>query len=185
MSPKSWIRRGGAAIAVSAALVMAVQPAALAAPRWWTVDYAPQSARADYGRYSTRGATAEASTDTATAAQGDIAAKIFELTNAERAKAGLAPLRRHDCLDQAAQNWSNRMSSEGRMYHSDLGTWMRGCSLGSAGENVAYGGRSAEETVRMWMNSPGHRANILSPKYSHLGVGWAAGGAYATQMFGS
>ncbi len=44
-----------------------------------------------------------------------------------------------------------------------------------AGENIAKGQRSAEEVVKDWMNSPGHRANILNPKYTLIGVGYYNG----------
>jgi uncharacterized protein YkwD len=56
----------------------------------------------------------------------------------------------------------------------------------SAGENIAVGQTTAAQVVNSWMNSPGHRANILNREYTHLGVGYAAGGTYRhywTQMF--
>jgi uncharacterized protein YkwD len=69
--------------------------------------------------------------------------------------------------------------------------WHRAEAAGSTrrsiGENIACGQRSAAEVVRGWMNSPGHRANILKPGFTHIGVGFAGGGAagtYWTQLFG-
>lgn len=212
MSPRAWIRRGAAAAAASAALIIAFQPAATAAPRWWdgqsseAVRYSKQAKHwknGDQWRHRTRWtpparetnqapppstepqAGPGASPDPAPAGGGSFADQIVEHTNAERAKAGLAPLKRSDCLTKHAQNWSNHMSSVGRMYHSNLGDWMRDCSLRSAGENVAYGGRSAAETVQMWMDSPGHRQNILNPGYTHMGAGVEGPRSYATQTFGS
>ncbi len=69
--------------------------------------------------------------------------------------------------------------------------WDRAAAAGSrcrtVGENIACGQRSAAEVVRGWMNSPGHRANILRPEFTRIGVGLAGGGragTYWTQLFG-
>jgi uncharacterized protein YkwD len=53
----------------------------------------------------------------------------------------------------------------------------------SAGENIAKGQPSPEAVVNAWMNSSGHRANILNSTFTHIGVGYASGGSYWTQMF--
>jgi uncharacterized YkwD family protein/spore coat assembly protein SafA len=58
-----------------------------------------------------------------------------------------------------------------------------GISYRSAGENIAKGQSSPEAVVRAWMNSPGHRANILSKSFTHIGVGYAKSGHIWTQMF--
>ncbi|MBT3155145.1 hypothetical protein HTV45_30445 [Streptomyces sp. CHD11] len=58
----------------------------------------------------------------------------------------------------------------------------------TVGENIACGQRSAAEVVEGWMNSPGHRANILKAGFTHIGVGFAGGGragTYWTQLFGA
>lgn len=52
-----------------------------------------------------------------------------------------------------------------------------------AGENIAMGQRTPEEVVKAWMNSEGHRKNILSPNYNYIGVGYVAQGNYWTQEF--
>lgn len=193
---RAWIRRGAAAIAAAAALTMAFQPAALAKPRWWdrpvgnypTQQYSQHwdnpTRSADTTR-SVRSTDPTPAADAAPAAQTDTATEIFNLTNREREKAGLPPLRRNDCLTRSAQSWSERMSSEQRMYHSNLGTWMRSCSLRSVGENVAYGARTPEQTVKMWMESPEHRKNILSANFTQLGVGSTGAQNWSTQAFGT
>jgi uncharacterized protein YkwD len=56
-------------------------------------------------------------------------------------------------------------------------------SYNSAGENIAQGQRSPEEVVQAWMNSEGHRANIMNGDYTHIGVGYNESGNYWTQMF--
>jgi len=61
-----------------------------------------------------------------------------------------------------------------------------GIRFSAAGENIAYGQRTPAEVMKGWMNSPGHRANILSPSYTHIGIGLAKtrnGVNYWTQMF--
>lgn len=58
-----------------------------------------------------------------------------------------------------------------------------GITYKSAGENIAKGQRSAAEVVTAWMNSEGHRANIMSKNFTHIGVGYVAEGNYWTQMF--
>jgi uncharacterized protein YkwD len=70
--------------------------------------------------------------------------------------------------------------------------WDRAAAAGSRrrtiGENIACGQRSPAEVVEGWMNSPGHRANILKPDFTHIGIGFAGGGqmgTYWTQLFGA
>jgi uncharacterized YkwD family protein len=58
-----------------------------------------------------------------------------------------------------------------------------GITYKTAGENIAMGQRTPEEVVKAWMNSPGHRANILKASFTHIGVGYVANGNYWTQMF--
>jgi uncharacterized protein YkwD len=61
-----------------------------------------------------------------------------------------------------------------------------GIQFSYAGENIAAGQRTPQEVVNSWMNSPGHRANILNRNYTKIGVGYASGGEYGTywtQMF--
>ena len=58
-----------------------------------------------------------------------------------------------------------------------------GISYKSAGENIAQGQTTAKAVVNAWMNSEGHRANILNKNYTHIGVGYVKDGNYWTQMF--
>ena len=59
----------------------------------------------------------------------------------------------------------------------------QGVSYRSAGENIAKGQRTPQEVVQAWMNSEGHRRNILSSDYTHIGVGYDPNGHHWTQMF--
>ena len=113
--------------------------------------------------------------------------RIVALVNAQRARAGVAPLRVAPCADRHAEQWSARMAGGGRFAHRpDLGAVLRACSARGVGENIAYGNLTADQVMAMWMGSRGHRANILNPGFTHIGVGAArtrAGRTYATQNF--
>ncbi|MFJ4569477.1 CAP domain-containing protein [Streptomyces caelestis] len=123
-----------------------------------------------------------------------VAAAVTDLTNRERARAGLPPLAADPLLTAAAQAHSADMVSRAFYSHTAPGgsqPWDRAATAGSTrrsiGENIACGQRSPAEVVEGWMNSPGHRANILKPGFTHLGVGFAGGGragTYWTQLFG-
>lgn len=119
---------------------------------------------------------------------------VLRLTNAERTAAGLRPLAADPLLTVAAQGHSADMIARAFYSHTspDGGEpWHRASAAGSThraiGENIACGQRTPAEVVDGWMNSPGHRANILKPSFTHLGVGFAGGGSagtYWTQLFG-
>ncbi|MDQ1073131.1 CAP domain-containing protein [Streptomyces canus] len=121
--------------------------------------------------------------------------EVVGLTNRERARAGLPPLGVDPLLARAAQAYSTDMAVRAFYSHtSPEGTqpWDRAAAAGSTrrsiGENIACGQRSAAEVVEGWMNSPGHRANILKPGFTHIGIGFAGGGpagTYWTQLFGA
>ncbi|MCL6613629.1 MAG: hypothetical protein K6U03_03235 [Firmicutes bacterium] len=117
---------------------------------------------------------------------------LLEQVNAERAKAGLAPLQLDYRLVQTARAKSRDMVQNGYFGHQSptLGSpfdQMRaaGISYRTAGENIA-GNPSAAGAMRAWMNSPGHRANILNPSFTRIGIGVVDGGPYGkilTQHF--
>ncbi|NBM16973.1 CAP domain-containing protein [Streptomyces sp. GC420] len=121
-------------------------------------------------------------------------AEVVALTNRERSAAGLRPLAADPRLATAAQAYSGDMAARGFYSHTSpegLEPWDRaraaGCTHRGVGENIACGQRSAAEVVRGWMDSPGHRANILRAGFTHIGVGFAGGGpagTYWTQLFG-
>jgi uncharacterized protein YkwD len=71
-------------------------------------------------------------------------------------------------------------------HRPSLGTVMTGCRASGVGENIAAGAVSADEMMAMWMRSPGHRANILNSRFTHIGVAaatTASGRTYGTQNF--
>lgn len=122
--------------------------------------------------------------------------RIAELVNQERAQAGLAPLQTHPRLVEAAQIHSNDMARLGRMDHTlpgaalpTLPSRMQAVDypVSYVGENIASGFADANAVVTGWMNSAGHRANILNPNFTGTGVGIARdvlGAPYYTQDFG-
>lgn len=116
--------------------------------------------------------------------------EVVKLTNAERTKAGLKALQTDDKLMAAAREKSQDMQLKKYFSHTSptFGSpFDRMKALGitykSAGENIAQGQRSPQEVVQAWMDSPGHRANILNANYTHIGVGYVKSGNYWTQQF--
>jgi uncharacterized YkwD family protein/spore coat assembly protein SafA len=119
--------------------------------------------------------------------------QVIDLTNQERQKAGLAPLQLDWQLSRVARYKSRDMRDTGYFAHRSpqYGSpfeMMKSFDVqySSAGENIAVGQTSPEQVVREWMNSPGHRKNILNGTYTYIGVGYAKGGSYGTywtQMF--
>lgn len=116
--------------------------------------------------------------------------EVVRLVNAQRAQNGLKPLAENWELSRVARYKSADMASR-RYFSHESPTYgspyqmMRsfGISFRSAGENIAYGQRTPAAVVSAWMNSSGHRANILSSSYTQIGVGYHEAGNYWTQMF--
>lgn len=116
--------------------------------------------------------------------------RVIELTNAQRRKHGLKDLQADATLSNVARTKSNDMRTKNYFSHTSptYGSpfdMIRdfGISYKSAGENIAKGQTSPEQVVDAWMNSEGHRKNILSADYTHIGVGYSESGNYWTQMF--
>ena len=116
--------------------------------------------------------------------------QVVELTNQERAKNGLPALKLDAELSKVARDKSKDMQTKNYFSHTSptYGSpfdMMKayGVSYKAAGENIAMGQRSPEEVVQAWMNSQGHRENIMNPSFTHIGVGHVATGNYWTQMF--
>jgi uncharacterized protein YkwD len=114
-------------------------------------------------------------------------------TNAERKKRGLGRLEPSPLLLKAARDHTTRMAARDVLAHEldGKGPEERLADVGYRhagwGENVAMGQRSAGEAIATWMDSPGHRANLLNPDFRQIGVGIATnarGQRYFTQVFG-
>ncbi|GHE01118.1 CAP domain-containing protein [Streptomyces alanosinicus] len=127
-----------------------------------------------------------------TATASGVIARILQLVNAERAKVGCHPLILNSVLTKAAQAHSADMAAHRNMSHTGSDGSSPGDRITRAGfdwsaygENVAYGYSTADQVMAGWMNSPGHRANILNCSFKEIGVGLAQPGSYWTQDFGT
>ena len=117
-------------------------------------------------------------------------AEVIRLVNEIRARSGLSPLEEDWQLSRVARYKSDNMR-ELRYFSHTSPTYgspydmMRafGLSYRTAGENIAMGYRTPRAVVDAWMNSSGHRANILNANYKRIGVGYVSDGSYCTQMF--
>lgn len=125
-------------------------------------------------------------------------AVVVQLTNAERSDLSEVPLRRNSTLDEAARMKAEHMAkNEYFAHYAPDGTspwyWFdqAGYSYAHAGENLAIHFTDSSEVVEAWMDSPTHRANIVSGKYTEIGVGTAKGmyegyeTVYVVQLFGA
>ena len=118
--------------------------------------------------------------------------EVVRLVNEIRVSNGLRPLTQDWQLSRVARYKSQDMRDLGYFSHTSptYGSpfeMMRsfGITYRTAGENIAKGYSTPKAVVDAWMNSPGHRANILNSAYTHIGVGYVASGNYWTQMFKS
>lgn len=122
-----------------------------------------------------------------------IESQVITLTNQERAKNGLKPLTANWELSRVARYKAMDMRDKNYFSHTsptygDPFTMMKnfGITYTAAAENIAAGQATPQAVVQAWMNSAGHRANILNATYTEIGVGYAQGGSYKTywsQMF--
>lgn len=116
--------------------------------------------------------------------------EVIRLVNEIRADQGLKPLTYDWQLARVARYKSQDMKDNRYFSHNSpvYGTPFQmmksfGISYRSAGENIAKGYATPQAVVNGWMNSSGHRANILNANFTHIGVGYVSGGNYWTQMF--
>ena len=119
--------------------------------------------------------------------------QILRLVNDERSKAGLSNVEMDTSLSHTATLKSEDMRDHDYFNHTSptYGSPFEmmksfGIDYKYAGENIAAGQPSAESVMKSWMNSPGHKANILNKNYTHIGIGHVTGGKYShywTQQF--
>jgi uncharacterized protein YkwD len=121
---------------------------------------------------------------------GTFEQQVFDLTNQQRIQQGLLPLSLNLSLNDVAEKHSQDMATQNYFSHQGLDgsqPWDRmrvqGYSYSRAAENIAFGQPTPQDVVTAWMNSPGHRQNILDPNLKEIGVGYYNG--YWTQDFGT
>ena len=146
---------------------------------------------------STLGVTSTAAPSAANASTATFANQIetaiTKYTNAQRRAHGKRGVAWNSCVDRYAEGWGAHLASTGRFYHRSWRSIVSGCHKSYASENIAkYRSTASADAiakviVRMWMNSSGHRANLLSSKARTTGVGVRKSGSYwvAVQNFAS
>ncbi|WP_460069880.1 CAP domain-containing protein [Streptomyces sp. YKOK-I1] len=125
-------------------------------------------------------------------AEAQAAAEVLKLVNEERSKVGCSALSANSALSELAEKFSDDMAARGFFDHTDPDgktPWDRAEAAGISslgGENIARGQADAAAVMEAWMNSPGHKANILNCDFKTLGVGvhFGSGGPWWTQDFG-
>ncbi|MFE3718218.1 sigma-70 family RNA polymerase sigma factor [Streptomyces cyaneofuscatus] len=120
--------------------------------------------------------------------------QVLQIVNTERAKEGCGPVTSNDLLATAAQRHSADMAAQDYFSHTSLDGRDPGDRITAAGyrwstygENIAKGQRTPADVMRAWMDSPGHRANILNCSFKEMGIGKvdSGGGPVWTQKFGA
>lgn len=165
-------------------------------PDFYCPDCAPDTATPDVPAPgtdtpdSTAPGTPTQTPDVSAAGMSAYETEVVRLVNVERARYGLSALAADAELSRVARYKSRDMREKGYFSHESptYGTPFQmmksfGITYRTAGENIAYGYSTPEAVVTAWMNSDGHRANILNSSYTRLGVGYVADGHYWTQMF--
>ncbi|MFE5318965.1 CAP domain-containing protein [Paenibacillus sp. NPDC056579] len=128
------------------------------------------------------GNTGSGTVNEGTSEQSAFATEVINLVNQERAKAGLGALTEDKALsnmalDKAKDMYNNNYFDHNSPTYGSPFDMMKtyGISYSYAGENIAKGQRSPQEVMNSWMNSPGHRQNIMSPNYTKIGVAYYNG----------
>lgn len=119
------------------------------------------------------------------------ASQVLKLVNQERAKGGLQALTMSDALVAPANKRAQEIKTQFSHTRPNGSQWSTvleeyGVSVRTAGENLAYGYNTPEAVVTGWMNSPGHRANIMNGNFNKIGIGVykdSSGTVYCTQLF--
>ncbi|SDW37040.1 uncharacterized protein, YkwD family [Marinococcus luteus] len=142
---------------------------------------------------SSESSSAETSDAVSSQSESEFEQEVVRLTNEVRAENGLAPVEAESSLQSVADAKSQDMiendyfAHESPTYGSPFEMMKEfGVSYEGAGENIAAGQDTPQDVVDAWMDSPGHRDNILNPDFTHIAIGYEEGGEYGqywTQMF--
>lgn len=101
--------------------------------------------------------------------------RIRYWTNVQRARHGVAPVFRNAIIEVYAQRWANKLDAMEAFYHSEVGDLLQQMESGWASENLERFplGYTPRQVVQAWMDSEGHRKNLLNPKARRMGIGAA------------
>ena len=121
------------------------------------------------------GSAAQAGTTPAVAAAStpslaNATTEVRALHNKARKAKKVRQLSSQSCLQSAALAHAKRQAAQKRMFHQSLKPLLKKCKLRMVGENVAVGQRTSQAVHTAWMNSPGHKKNILQKKYNRVGI---------------
>lgn len=168
-------------------------PAAPAAPAKNTVPAPATPAKDTVPVPATPAKDTAPAAPSASAALGNYEQQVVDLVNKERASAGLPALKVNTKLAAVAEKKAedlrdkNYFDHQSPTYGSPFDMMKQfGITYTSAGENIAKGQKTPQEVMNGWMNSPGHRANILNSSYTEIGVGYVTdsnGTTYWVQHF--
>jgi uncharacterized YkwD family protein len=144
---------------------------------WFQGNYAPAESPANQAVDPQQSANPQQSVNPSQSAQ-----QVLDLVNQERTKAGLNSLSLNSSLSKVAMAKAQDMYNNNYFDHQsptygspfDMMTAF-GVTYNSAGENIAKGQTSPTEVMNQWMNSPGHRANILNSSYTQIGIAYYNG----------
>ena len=104
---------------------------------------------------------------------------FLDRTNSLRASQGIRPLQEHGVLTQKAESWAQYMASTHALAHSTLSSGLSRLAWKSLGENVGWASGGKDPYLQIhngFASSSGHRANLLNPKFTHMGIGVAVAG---------
>ncbi|WP_329270404.1 CAP domain-containing protein [Streptomyces sp. NBC_01451] len=157
-----------------------------------TPSEAPETAPAPTPTKASETSRQQTSAPITVSAQAAAEAEVLQLVNEERAKVGCSAVSANSALRDLAEAFSEDMAARDFFDHTDpdgLSPWDRADKAGITslgGENIARGQADAAAVMEAWMNSPGHKANILNCDFKTLGVGvhFGSGGPWWTQDFG-
>lgn len=137
----------------------------------------PRTATTPLARPTSTGAVSAAASPTAVAPTQK--EQLLEHINADRRRAGVAPLALHDGVANVARRWAADLARQGQLrHHPDLASALVAEGVTGwkiAGENVGYGGH-VNSVHEGFMSSPSHRSNVLSSAFTHVGIGVTASG---------
>lgn len=97
--------------------------------------------------------------------------RVHRLVNLRRESLGLRGLRRSACAQGTAERWASHLAVTDAFYHQSMSAVLDACDASYAGETLGRGTMSPRQLIRMWMQSAGHRAILLTPKARRLGIG--------------
>jgi uncharacterized protein YkwD len=114
---------------------------------------------------------AQASTQSSAAAADEYEVRLLRQMNRVRVNHGLPRVRRAACTEQVADRWSRHLAATNGFYHQSMTDILDECSAAYAGETLGRGTMKPRRLVRMWLDSPPHRAILLSGKPRRIGLG--------------